>query len=61
MVLAKHEEKGKNTVFDEILESDLPAHEKRQSRLLEEAQNISIAGTATTAWTLSVGDLNKRR
>lgn len=42
------------TVFDEILDSNLPEIEKRPERLLEESQNIAIAGTETTAWTLSV-------
>ena len=42
------------TVFDEILDSNLPEVEKRPERLLEESQNIAIAGTETTAWTLSV-------
>ena len=42
------------TVFDEIFDSKLSDYEKRPSRLLEEAQNISIAGTETTSWTLSV-------
>lgn len=42
------------TIFDEILNSNLSDHEKRPERLLEESQNIAIAGTETTAWTLSV-------
>jgi cytochrome P450 len=42
------------TVFDEILNSNLSEHEKRPERLLGESQNIAIAGTETTAWTLSV-------
>jgi len=53
--------KGKNpagalnaTIFDSILDSDLPDHEKETERLWQEAQVICIAGTETTAWTLSV-------
>ena len=45
---------SQKTVFDEILDSKLPPYEKRPGRLQEEAQNISIAGTETTSWTLSV-------
>ena len=55
-VKTAREEGGKDqkTVFDEIFDSKLSDHEKRPSRLMEEAQNISIAGTETTSWTLSV-------
>jgi cytochrome P450 len=42
------------TVFDSILDSDLPRHEKETERLWQEAQVICIAGTETTAWALSV-------
>jgi cytochrome P450 len=42
------------TVFDEILNSNLSDYEKRPERLLEESQNVAVAGTETTAWTLSV-------
>jgi cytochrome P450 len=42
------------TIFDSILDSDLPEAEKQTERLWEEAQVICIAGTETTAWTLSV-------
>lgn len=54
-VLQRHREgKDNHTVFDEILDSNLPEFEKRPERLLEDAQNIAIAGTETTAWSLSV-------
>ncbi|KAK3170072.1 hypothetical protein OEA41_009457 [Lepraria neglecta] len=46
--------KDSHTVFDEIFDSRLTEHEKRPGRLLEKAQNISIAGTETVSWTLSV-------
>ena len=54
--VAKNRAEGKssNTVFDEIFDSRLSEHEKREERLLQEAQNISIAGTESTSWTLSV-------
>ncbi|KIV81137.1 hypothetical protein PV11_08581 [Exophiala sideris] len=42
------------TVFNSILDSDLPEHEKETERLWQEAQVICIAGTETTAWALSV-------
>ena len=54
-VVQRHREgKDNHTVFDEILDSNLPDFEKRPQRLLEDAQNIAIAGTETTAWSLSV-------
>lgn len=54
---AAHQQgKDGKTVFDEIFDSKIPEYEKRRSRLLEEAQNISIAGTETTSWTLSVSN-----
>jgi cytochrome P450 len=42
------------TIFDDILDSKLPGHELATERLWKEAQVIVIAGTETTAWTLSV-------
>ncbi|RAL60631.1 hypothetical protein DID88_009949 [Monilinia fructigena] len=51
---AYQEGKDGKTVFDEIFDSKISDYEKRRLRLLQEAQNISIAGTETTAWTLSV-------
>jgi cytochrome P450 len=42
------------TIFYEILNSDLPAHEKTPARLAQDAGNVVIAGTITTAWTLCV-------
>lgn len=48
------EAKNRITIFDEILESRLSEEDKRPLRLLQEAQNISVAGTATTALVLSV-------
>ncbi|RDW75998.1 cytochrome P450-1 [Coleophoma crateriformis] len=54
-VCARHQEgMDDKTVFDEILDSNLSDFEKRPERLMEDAQNIAIAGTETTAWTLSV-------
>lgn len=47
-------ESSSTTIFDSILDSDLPESEKETERLWEEAQVACIAGTETTAWTLSV-------
>lgn len=49
-----HEGKDNKTVFDEILDSKLSEQDKQPLRLLQEAQNFSIAGTETTSWILSV-------
>jgi cytochrome P450 len=60
-IMKKHEQEGGHykslshpTVFHDILDSDLPAQEKTAERLWQEAQVLCIAGTGTTAWTLSV-------
>ena len=54
-VAARHQDgMDDNTVFDEILHNNRTDFEKRPERLMEESQNIVIAGTETTAWTLSV-------
>lgn len=50
----KATEASNPTIFDSILDSDLPDHEKATERIWEEAQVICIAGTETTAWALSV-------
>jgi cytochrome P450 len=42
------------TIFHEILESDLPDAEKSTTRLWQDGQITVLAGTLTTAWTLSV-------
>ena len=49
-----YEGKDNKTVFDEILDSRLSEEDKKPLRLLQEAQNFSIAGTETTSWILSV-------
>lgn len=51
---AHHQGKDNKTVFDEILDSRLSEEDKQPLRLLQEAQNFSIAGTETTSWILSV-------
>jgi hypothetical protein len=41
------------TIFQEVLDSDLPPHEKTLNRLEDEAFGIMGAGTETTAWALT--------
>lgn len=41
------------TIFREVLDSDLPQHEKTLDRLEDEAFGIMGAGTETTAWALT--------
>lgn len=50
----KEAPKSRQTIFHEILASDLPPEEKMVHRLMQEGQVIIGAGTETTAWTLSV-------
>ncbi|KAL4915704.1 cytochrome P450, partial [Aspergillus aurantiobrunneus] len=45
----------KPTVFSALINGDLPATEKADRRLQDEAQLVIGAGLATTGWTLSVG------
>ncbi|TVY28782.1 Cyrochrome P450 monooxygenase [Lachnellula hyalina] len=42
------------TLFQELLEGDVPDSEKSIDRLVQEAQVVVSAGTETTAWCLSV-------
>jgi len=51
---AHGEGKDSKTVFDEIFDSKLSEADKQPLRLLQEAQNFSIAGTETSSWILSV-------
>lgn len=44
----------KPTVFEALLDSDLPEHEKTITRLANEGTAVMGAGTETTSWTLSV-------
>jgi cytochrome P450 len=43
------------TILHEILQSNLPAPDKTQARLTDEAQIVVAAGVETTAFALSVG------
>lgn len=46
------------TIFHELLNSDLPAEEKSDARLGDEAQLIVAAGLITTSWALSVSSFH---
>ncbi|KAF2757731.1 trichodiene oxygenase [Pseudovirgaria hyperparasitica] len=50
-----HEKRYERTVFQEILNSDLPPEEKTKARLTDEAFGIVGAGVTTVAFTLMVG------
>lgn len=41
-------------IFEELINSDLPAEEKADARLQDEAQIVVGAGVSTTGWALSV-------
>lgn len=49
------ESPGESTVFDTILESDLPDREKSTARLVDDAQTFLAGGSLTTAMALIVG------
>ena len=46
------------TIFQELLNSDLPEEEKSDARLGDEAQLIVAAGLITTSWALSVASFH---
>ena len=46
-------EKASNTIFHELLDSDLPSHEKSLDRLADEGEILIGAGSETTAMALS--------
>ncbi|KAI1416450.1 putative cytochrome P450 [Hypoxylon sp. FL1857] len=48
------DENAHTSIFNELLDSDLPDQEKSTTRLWQECQAIIGAGTETVAWTLSV-------
>jgi cytochrome P450 len=53
-----HKHARHSTIFHELLNSDLPAEEKSDARLGDEAQLIIAAGLITTSWALSVGSFH---
>ncbi|KAJ6030971.1 cytochrome P450 [Penicillium herquei] len=54
MLAGKGDEKVKGTVFQTMLDSDLPHEEKSAQRLLDEGQAVVGAGSETTAGALTV-------
>ena len=54
--VAKEHQEGKRTrtIFDEILDSNIPDVDREHGRLLDEARMITIAGTEPLSWALSV-------
>ncbi|TVY93201.1 Cyrochrome P450 monooxygenase [Lachnellula willkommii] len=51
---ASHQDLSHPTIFHTILDCKLPDHEKRDDRLSDDAQVLTMAGTLTTAWVLEV-------
>ena len=42
------------TIIHDIIASDIPPEDKTVNRLFQEARTFVVAGTETTAWTLSI-------
>lgn len=53
-----HKNVNHPTIFHELLNSDLPAEEKSDARLGDEAQLIVAAGLITTSWALTVSSFH---
>jgi cytochrome P450 len=49
-----HKDYAHPTIFVSILDSKLPEHKKRDVRLSDDTQVLTMAGTLTTAWALEV-------
>ncbi|CZR68489.1 uncharacterized protein PAC_18388 [Phialocephala subalpina] len=49
-----HKDNTHPTIFNSILDSNLPEHEKRDIRLSDDAHVLTMAGTLTIAWVLEV-------
>lgn len=54
MASIKIEKRRKDTIFAQILESDLPEHELSDQRLIDEGVLIATAGSETTAWAITI-------
>lgn len=48
------EKRRKDTIFAQILSSDLPEHELSDQRLIDEGVLIATAGSETTAWAITI-------
>ena len=54
MQLIKTEKRRKDTIFAQILSSDLPEEELSDQRLIDEGVLIATAGSETTAWAITI-------
>jgi cytochrome P450 len=54
MELIKTDQRRKETIFAQILSSDLPEHELSDQRLIDEGVLIATAGSETTAWAITI-------
>lgn len=53
-----HKYAGHPTIFHELINSDLPPHEKSDKRLGDEAKLVIAAGLITTSWALTVASFH---
>ena len=54
MAMIRTEKRRKETIFAQILSSDLPEHELSDERLIDEGVLIATAGSETTAWAITI-------
>jgi cytochrome P450 len=54
MQMIKSDKRRKNTIFAQILSTDLPEHEISDQRLIDEGVLIATAGSETTAWAITI-------
>ncbi|RMZ86395.1 hypothetical protein DV736_g6378, partial [Chaetothyriales sp. CBS 134916] len=54
MAMIKMEKRRKDTIFAQILSSDLPEAELSDERLIDEGVLIATAGSETTAWAITI-------
>jgi cytochrome P450 len=54
MRMIKTEKRRKDTIFTQILSSDLPEDELSDQRLIDEGVLIATAGSETTAWAMTI-------
>ncbi|ETN36568.1 uncharacterized protein HMPREF1541_08846 [Cyphellophora europaea CBS 101466] len=54
MSMIKSEKRRKDTIFAQILSTDLPEHELSDQRLIDEGVLIATAGSETTAWAITI-------
>jgi cytochrome P450 len=54
MRMIETDKRRKDTIFAQILSTDLPEHEKSDQRLIDEGVLIATAGSETTAWAITI-------